>query len=72
MDFVLNNTLNLIGGKGDELYSYGSGPGSVLGLGRTFIGRYTDTTLAGGKIKSYGGSDTVFDLNMRSYPNFAG
>ena len=40
---LIGNTLNIIGGKGEELYSYANGPNSLLGIGRTFIGRYTDT-----------------------------
>tara|TARA_R110002167_G_scaffold80001_2_gene220175 strand:+ start:5358 stop:7430 length:2073 start_codon:yes stop_codon:yes gene_type:complete len=45
----INNTLNKLGGRGEELYSYGGGPGAGMGLGRTFIGRYTNT-----RIDNYG------------------
>ena len=31
------------GGKGEELYSYQGGPDSIYGIGKTTIGRYTDT-----------------------------
>lgn len=41
---VAGGILNKIGGKGEELYSYWGGPGSMFGIGRTFIGRYTTTT----------------------------
>ena len=43
-NFVNKYILNPIGGKGEELYSYIGGPDSSFGIGRTFIGRYTDTT----------------------------
>ena len=42
---VANTVLNKIGGRGEELYSYSGGPGSAFGIGRTFIGRYTYTTI---------------------------
>lgn len=43
---LLDLTLNKITFpyKSEELYSYSGGPGSVLGIGRTRIGRYDDTT----------------------------
>ena len=36
--------MNKIGGKGEPLYDYWGGPGSMFGIGRTFIGRYVDST----------------------------
>jgi hypothetical protein len=41
---VVGGVLNRIGGKGEPLYDYWGGPGSMFGIGRTFIGRYTTTT----------------------------
>ena len=40
---TINNFLNKLGGKGEELYSYVGGPKSAFGVGRTFAGRYTNT-----------------------------
>lgn len=40
---TINNFLNKLGGKGEELYSYAGGPKSAFGVGRTFMGRYTNT-----------------------------
>ena len=49
-----NNVLNTLGGKGEELYTYRGGPGSIMGIGRTFIGRYSNTVESiGGQIKVY-------------------
>ena len=40
---LYSNVMNFIGGKGEMLYDYNGGPNSVFGIGRTFIGRYTNT-----------------------------
>ena len=40
---IYSNVMNFIGGKGEMLYDYDGGPNSVFGIGRTFIGRYTNT-----------------------------
>ncbi len=42
---TINNFLNKLGGKGEELYSYAGGPKSAFGVGRTFVGRYTNTNI---------------------------
>ena len=42
---TISSVLNIVGGKGEPLYDYWGGPGSMFGIGRTFIGRYTDTTV---------------------------
>ena len=39
------NLLNKLTGKGEELFSYLGGPDSLFGLGRTFHGRYTKSTV---------------------------
>lgn len=42
---AISKVLNVIGGKGEPLYDYWGGPGSLFGVGRTFIGRYVNTTV---------------------------
>ena len=59
---TINNVLNKLGGKGESLYDYIGGPGSTMGLGRTHIGRYTNTVLIGGKVKNY---HSYFDYSSR-------
>ena len=44
---LISKGLNFIGGKGEMLYDYIAGPGSIFGVGRTFIGRYTNTNEQG-------------------------
>ena len=44
---LYSNVMNFIGGKGEMLYDYDGGPNSVFGIGRTFIGRYTNTNPKG-------------------------
>ena len=50
-------------GKGEELYSYGGGPKSLYGIGKTTIKRYTDT---GGAI-SYKNHDLNGKTNIQNY-----
>jgi hypothetical protein len=66
-----NAMLNALGGKGEELYAYSNGPGSTMGLGRTFIGRYTNTVEAGGKVIDYlEGESSYFDVGSDNHINF--
>ena len=56
---LYSNVMNFIGGKGEMLYDYNGGPNSVFGIGRTFIGRYTNTN-PNGVINPYGiGEDNI-------------
>ena len=58
------NAINKIGGRGEELYSYGGGPGSDMGFGRTFIGRYTNTRMdnwGNDFVKPHTSYDPIFD-----------
>ena len=42
-----SSVMNFVGGKGEMLYDYNGGPNSIFGIGRTFIGRYTNTNPKG-------------------------
>ena len=64
---TISEVLNFLGGKGSMLYDYSSGPGSTLGLGRTFIGRYTDT----GTVKNSYVSSYDYSLNTKNYQSNA-
>ena len=56
-----HNVVSTLAGRGEELYSYLGGPGSKYGLGRTFIGRYTNT------IQDKYGKDHPFSDKIRNY-----
>ena len=61
-----SNVMNFIGGKGEMLYDYNGGPNSVFGIGRTFIGRYTNTN-PNGVINPYGiGEDNVTYIKKKA------
>lgn len=49
----VRSVLDKLGGKGEELFQYSGGPGSYMGLGRTFHGRYTNTVEIGGQLKRH-------------------
>ena len=63
---TISDIMNVLGNKGAMLYDYSAGPGSKLGLGRTFIGRYTET----GTVKSYSEHALSYDTRNDVYQNF--
>jgi len=62
-----SKVMNFIGGKGEMLYDYNGGPNSVFGIGRTFIGRYTNTNPYG--ITNLYGKSRYF-RGARDYDDF--
>ena len=59
----IEDNIGRLSGKGEELYSYGGGPKSLYGIGRTTIKRYTDT---GGAI-SYKAHDLNGKTNVQNF-----
>ena len=64
---LISDTFNTLGGKGEMLYDYAGGPGSLLGIGRTFIGRYTNTNEEG--ISNDFSDHLIFDNDLMNFQN---
>tara|TARA_R110000782_G_scaffold34365_1_gene82109 strand:- start:581 stop:2374 length:1794 start_codon:yes stop_codon:yes gene_type:complete len=59
----IEDNIGRLSGNGEELYSYGGGPKSLYGIGKTTIKRYTDT---GGAI-SYKAHDLNGKTNVQNF-----